>query len=192
MNDNKLRCIWPGSDELMLRYHDEEWGVPVHDDLIWFEFIVLDAFQAGLSWKTVLHKREAFRQVFYSFDPVKVARMSDKEIENARQNPAIIRNRLKIRAAVKNAMAFLKVQEKWGSFDSFIWSFTNGEVIHNSWTELKEIPASTSLSDTVSNALKKEGFSFVGSTICYALLQASGVVNDHLVHCFRYKELLYG
>lgn len=192
MNDNKFRCVWPGSDEIMIRYHDEEWGVPVHDDLIWFEFIVLDAFQAGLSWKTVLHKREAFRQVFYGFDPVKVARMSDKEREKARQNPAIIRNRLKIRATVKNAMAFLKIQEKWGSFDSFIWSFTNGEIIHNSWTDLKEIPASTPLSDKVSNALKKEGFSFVGSTICYALLQASGVVNDHLVHCFRYKELIYG
>jgi len=189
MNDNKLRCVWPGSDELMIRYHDEEWGVPVHDDLIWFEFIVLDAFQAGLSWKTVLHKREAFRQVFYGFDPVKVARMSDKEIENARQNPAIIRNRLKIRAAVKNAGVFLKVQEKWGSFDSFIWSFTNGEAIHNSWRELNEVPASTPLSDTVSSALKKEGFSFVGSTICYALLQAAGVVNDHLVHCFRYEAL---
>lgn len=192
MNDNKFRCTWPGSDEIMIRYHDEEWGVPVHDDLIWFEFIVLDAFQAGLSWKIVLHKREAFRQVFYDFDPVKVARMSEKEREKARQNPAIIRNRLKIRATVKNAMAFLKVQEKWGSFDSFIWSFTNGEIIHNSWTDLKEIPASTPLSDKVSNALKKEGFSFVGSTICYALLQASGVVNDHLVHCFRYKELIYG
>lgn len=192
MNDNKFRCTWPGSDEIMIRYHDEEWGVPVHDDLIWFEFIVLDAFQAGLSWKTVLHKREAFRQVFYGFDPVKVARMSDKEREIARQNPAIIRNRLKIRATVNNAIAFLKVQEKWGSFDYFIWSFTNGEIIHNSWRDLKEIPASTPLSDKVSNALKKEGFSFVGSTICYALLQASGVVNDHLVHCFRYKELIYG
>jgi DNA-3-methyladenine glycosylase I len=191
-DDSKLRCIWLGDDEMMIKYHDEEWGVPVHDDLIWFEFIVLDAFQAGLSWKTVLHKREAFRQVFYGFDPVKVARMSDKEREKARQNPAIIRNRLKIRAAVKNAMVFLKVQEKWGSFDSFIWSFTNGEVIHNSWKELKEVPASTSLSDTVSNTLKKEGFSFVGSTICYSLLQAAGVVNDHLVHCFRYKELIYG
>ncbi len=192
MYDNKFRCAWPSSDEIMIRYHDEEWGVPVHDDLIWFEFIVLDAFQAGLSWKTVLHKREAFRQVFYGFDPVKVARMSGKEREKARQNPAIIRNRLKIRATVKNAMAFLKIQEKWGSFDSFIWSFTNGEIIHNSWTDLKEIPASTPLSDKVSNALKKEGFSFVGSTICYALLQTSGVVNDHLVHCFRYKELIYG
>jgi DNA-3-methyladenine glycosylase I len=190
MNDNKFRCAWPGSDEIMIRYHDEEWGVPVHDDLIWFEFIVLDAFQAGLSWKTVLHKREAFRQVFYGFDPVKIAIMSDKERKNARQNPAIIRNRLKIRATVNNAMAFLKVQEKWGSFDSFIWSFTNGEIIHNSWRDLKEIPASTPLSDKVSNALKKEGFSFVGSIICYSLLQAAGVVNDHLVHCFRYKELI--
>ena len=188
-DDSKLRCAWPGSDEIMIRYHDEEWGVPVHDDLIWFEFMVLDAFQAGLSWKTVLHKRETFRQVFYGFDPVKVARMSDKETENARQNPAIIRNRLKIRAAVKNAGVFLKVQEKWGSFDSFIWSFTNGEAIHNSWRELNEVPASTPLSDTVSSALKKEGFSFVGSTICYALLQAAGVVNDHLVHCFRYEAL---
>jgi DNA-3-methyladenine glycosylase I len=191
-DDSKLRCAWLGDDELMLRYHDEEWGVPVHDDSIWFEFIVLNAFQAGLSWKTVLHKREAFRQVFYGFDPVQVARMSNKEIENGRQNPSIIRNRLKIKAAVNNAAAFLKVQEERGSFDSFIWSFTSGEVIHNSWRELKEIPASTSLSDTVSNALKKEGFSFVGSTICYAILQALGVVNDHLVHCFRYKELIGG
>ena len=191
-NDKKLRCVWAGSDELMIRYHDEEWGVPVHDDLLWFEFIVLDAFQAGLSWKTVLHKREAFRQVFYGFDPVRVAQMSDLEIENAIQNPAIIRNRLKIRAAVKNAVVFLNVQKIWGSFDSFIWSFTNGEVIHNSWSDLKEIPAFTPLSDKVSDALKKEGFSFVGSTICYALLQASGVVNDHLIHCFRYKELIDG
>ena len=192
INDNKRRCDWPGSDQLMLRYHDEEWGVPVHDDLVWFEFIVLDAFQAGLSWKTVLHKREAFRQVFHGFDPVKVAQMSDGEIESALQNPAIIRNRLKLKATVNNAMAFLKLQKKWGSFDSFVWSFTNGKVIQNSWKELKEIPAFTPLSDKVSVELKKEGFSFVGSTICYALLQAAGVVNDHLVHCFRYKELIDG
>ena len=188
--DDKPRCSWMGNDEVMLRYHDEEWGVPVHDDRKWFEFILLDAFQAGLSWKTVLHKREAFRRVFHGFDPVKVARMSDKAIEKACRNPAIIRNRLKIRAAVKNAVAFLNVQKKRGSFDSFIWSFTDGEVINNSWKELHEIPASTPLSDAVSKALKKEGFSFVGSTICYAFLQAGGVVNDHLVHCFRYKELM--
>ncbi len=189
MIDDKPRCAWLGNDEMMLRYHDEEWGVPVHDDLKWFEFIVLDSFQAGLSWKTVLHKREAFRQVFHGFDPKKVVRISDNEIGKACQNPSIIRNRLKIVATVKNARAFLKVQEKCGSFDSFIWSFTNGEVIHNTWRELKELPVSTSLSDTVSKALKKEGFSFVGSTICYALLQAAGVVNDHLIYCFRYKEL---
>lgn len=187
--DNKPRCAWPSDDPIMLRYHDEEWGVPVHDDPKWFEFIVLDAFQAGLSWKTVLHKRAAFRKVFHDFDPQKVARMSDKAMEKARQNPAIIRNRLKIQAAVKNARAFLAMQERHGSFDSFIWSFTEGKTLHNAWTSLDQLPASTALSDAVSKALKKEGFTFVGSTICYAFLQAAGVVNDHLVHCFRYAEL---
>ncbi len=189
MVDDKPRCAWMGNDELMLRYHDEEWGVPVHEDLKWFEFLTLDAFQAGLSWRTVLHKREAFRQVFYGFDPQKVARMSEKAMEKARQNRGIIRNRLKIQATVKNAQAFLKVQEKRGSFDDFIWSFTDGSVIQNAWKDLNEIPAATPLSDTVSKALKADGFSFVGTTICYALLQASGVVNDHLVHCYRHKEL---
>ena len=190
MPDSRPRCAWMGDDFTMLRYHDEEWGVPVHNDHKWFEFIVLDAFQAGLSWKIVLHKRQAFREVFHGFDPIQVARMSDQEIENACQNPAIIRNRLKIRAAVKNACAFLRTQEKHGSFDAFIWSFTGGQVIHNSWKELKEIPASTLLSDNVSRSLKQEGFSFVGSTICYSFLQAAGVVNDHLIRCFRYRELL--
>ena len=190
--DNKPRCAWLGNDALMMRYHDEEWGVPVHEDRKWFEFLVLDAFQAGLSWRTVLHKREAFRQVFHGFEPVKVARMSETEIDQACHNPAIIRNRLKIRAAVNNARAFLEVQEKQGTFDSFIWSFTGGQVIHNAWKELKELPASTPLSDAVSKALKKEGFSFVGSTICYAFLQAGGVVNDHVIHCFRHKELIGG
>jgi DNA-3-methyladenine glycosylase I len=188
--DDKPRCGWMGDDELMLRYHDEEWGVPVHEDRKWFEYIVLDGFQAGLSWKTVLHKRESFRKVFHDFDPEKVAGMSDKEIEMACQNPAIIRNRLKIRAAIKNAGAFLEMQEKHDSFDTYIWSFTNAKVIHNTWKELEELPASTPLSDAVSKALKAEGFSFVGSTICYAILQAAGVVNDHLVHCFRHKELM--
>jgi DNA-3-methyladenine glycosylase I len=190
--DDIIRCAWLGDDELMLRYHDEEWGVPVHEDQKWFEFIVLDAFQAGLSWKTVLHKREGFRRVFHGFDPVKVARMPDKAIDKARQDPAIIRNRLKIQATVKNARAFLELREKHGSFDSFIWSFTDGKVIHNAWRELKDLPASTPLSDAVSKALKKEGFSFVGSTICYAFLQAAGVVNDHLVRCFRHGELIVG
>ncbi len=190
MIDDKPRCGWMGDDGPMLRYHDEEWGVAVHEDRKWFEYIVLDGFQAGLSWKTVLHKRESFRKVFHDFDPGKVACMPDKEIEMASRNPAIIRNRLKIRAAIDNAMAFLNLQEKHGSFDTYIWSFTDGKVIHNAWKKLKELPASTPLSDAVSKALKAEGFSFVGSTICYAFLQAGGVVNDHLVHCFRHKELM--
>ena len=187
--DKKPRCGWMGDDELMLRYHDKEWGVPVHDDRKWFEYLILDAFQAGLSWKTVLNKREGFREVFYGFDPQKVSRMTDKEMEAARNNSAIIRNRLKIKSAVINAKAFLKLQETHGSFDSYIWSFTDGQVINNSWKDLHEIPASTPLSDEISKSLKQEGFSFVGTTICYAFLQAAGVVNDHLISCFRYKEL---
>jgi len=173
----------------MFRYHDEEWGVPVHDDKKWFEYLILDAFQAGLSWNTVLNKREGFRQVFHGFDPKKVSKMTHKEREAARNNPAIIRNRLKIKSAVGNAKAFLKLQEINGSFDSYIWSFTDGQVINNSWKDLSDIPASTPLSDEISKALKKEGFSFVGTTICYAFLQAGGVVNDHLISCFRYEEL---
>ncbi len=191
-DDEKPRCAWPGDDELMICYHDEEWGLPVHEDRIWFEYMVLDAFQAGLSWRTVLHKRKAFRRVFHNFDPVRVARMSKKQIDAACLDPTIIRNRLKIQAAVKNASAFLEVQAGYGSFDSFIWSFTEGEVRHNAWKNLKQIPASTSLSDAVSKSLKSHGFSFVGATICYAFLQAGGIVNDHLVDCFRYKELRAG
>lgn len=179
-----------GDNTLMLRYHDEEWGVPLHDDRKWFEFLVLDAFQAGLSWQIVLNKREAFREAFHGFDPEKVAQITESDMEYLTQNPKIIRNRLKIRSTVKNARAFLDVQEKEGSFSAFIWSFSGGNVIHNSWKELREIPASTSLSDAVSKALKEKGFSFVGTTICYSFLQAAGVVNDHLVHCFRYRELL--
>jgi DNA-3-methyladenine glycosylase I len=173
----------------MVRYHDSEWGVPVHDDRKWFEFILLDAFQAGLSWKTVLHKREAFHQVFYGFDPRRVADMSEAAIADAIANPAIIRNRLKIRAAVSNARAFLRLQETRGSFDEYIWAFTGGRVIRNRWKTPESVPARTDLSDAVSKALKQQGFTFVGSTICYSLLQAAGVVNDHLVSCFRYREL---
>jgi len=187
---DKIRCGWIGEDSEMRRYHDEEWGVPVHEDRRWFEYLVLDAFQAGLSWKTVLHKRAAFRAVFHDFDPQRVARMSSKELEDARQNPAIIRNRLKIRAAVANARAFLELVKTQGSFDAFIWSFTGGKIIHNTWQALEEIPATTPLSDAVSKALKQAGFSFVGSTICYAFLQAGGLVNDHLVDCFRHAELI--
>jgi DNA-3-methyladenine glycosylase I len=188
--DQCHRCGWPGDDPLMLRYHDEEWGLPVHDDRKWFEFIVLDGFQAGLSWKTVLHKREAFRRVFHDFDPRRVAGMSEKALEKAMVNPAIIRNRLKIRAAVKNAKAFLRLQEIHDSFDAFIWGFTDGRTLHNHWQVPEAVPAQTELSDTVSKALKKNGFTFVGSTICYAFLQAAGVVNDHLVSCFRHGELI--
>jgi len=187
--DGKTRCAWMGDDIPMLRYHDDEWGVPVREDRKWFEFLVLDAFQAGLSWRTVLHKREAFRRVFHDFDPQKVARMTDKAVAQALQDKAIIRNRLKIQATVKNARAFLKLQEKNGAFDAFVWSFTDGRTIHNAWKHMDQIPAFSPLSDRVSKALKAEGFSFVGTTICYSLLQAAGVVNDHLVHCYRYKEL---
>ena len=187
--DNKPRCGWMGDDKLMLRYHDKEWGVPVHDDRKWFEYLILDAFQAGLSWKTVLNKREGFREVFFGFDPERVSKMTEKEMESARNNSAIIRNRLKIKSAVTNAKAFLKLQEKHGSFDSYIWSFTEGQVVNNSWKDLHEIPASTPLSDEISKSLKQEGFSFVGTTICYAFLQAAGVINDHLISCFRYEEL---
>lgn len=188
-DDGKARCGWMGDDALMLRYHDEEWGVPLHDDRKWFEFIVLDAFQAGLSWKTVLHKRKAFGQVFHQFDPQKVARMTAAAMEKARQNPAIIRNRLKIQSTVKNAQAFLDLQDAHGSFDAFIWSFTEGRAIHNHWKTLEQIPANTKLSDQISRSLKSSGFTFVGSTICYSFLQAGGIVNDHLVSCFRYREL---
>jgi DNA-3-methyladenine glycosylase I len=187
--DRRKRCEWISDDELMRRYHDEEWGVPVHDDRKWFEFLLLDAFQAGLSWKTVLHKREAFREVFHGFDPERVSRMSVRERERARQNAGIIRNRLKIEAAVTNAKAFLALQREYESFDHYIWSFTDGKVIHNKWKSLKEIPASTQLSDDVSKALKGAGFTFVGSTICYAFLQAAGVVNDHIAGCFRYAAI---
>lgn len=188
--DKCHRCGWPGDDPLMVRYHDEEWGVPVHDDHKWFEFIVLDGFQAGLSWKTVLHKREAFRRVFHDFDPRRVAGMSENALAKARTNPAIIRNRLKIQAAVKNARAFLRLQEGHDSFDAFIWGFTDGRIIHNHWHAPNAVPARTDLSDAVSRALKQNGFTFVGSTICYAFLQAAGVVNDHLVSCFRHGELV--
>jgi DNA-3-methyladenine glycosylase I len=190
--DSKPRCTWPEGDDHMLRYHDEEWGVPVHDDRKWFEYLVLDTFQAGLSWRIVLHKREGFREVFHGFDPVRVAGMAEEELDEAGRNPAIIRNRLKIRATTANARAFLALQKQYGSFDAFIWSFTGGKTLHNGWQSMAEIPASTPLSDEVSRALKKHGFSFVGTTICYAFLQAGGIVNDHLANCFRSAELRRG
>lgn len=182
------RCPWPGN-ELAVTYHDTEWGVPLHDDQRLFEFIILEGAQAGLSWDTVLKKREAYRAAFDQFDPQKVARYTEKKTERLLANPGIIRNRLKIASAIQNARAFLKVQEEFGSFDSYIWGFVDGKPIRNRWKTLKELPARTPLSDTISKDLKKRGFNFVGSTICYAHMQATGMVNDHLVSCFRHKQI---
>lgn len=183
-------CSWPTSDPLMIEYHDTEWGTPVHDDRKWFEYIVLDAFQAGLSWKTVLHKRENFRKAFDNFEPAIVAGYDEEKIQAMLQNGGIIRNQLKIRSAVTNAKAFLEVQKEYGSFDRYIWGFSEGRVVHSHITSLKAMPAKTALSDRISKDLAGRGFKFVGSTIVYAFLQAAGVVNDHITVCFRYKQLL--
>lgn len=183
------RCSWPGNSVLMIKYHDEEWGVPVHSDQKWFEFIVLDAFQAGLSWSTIINKRENFRKAFDNFDYKKVAAYNDEKINSLLQDIGIIRNKLKIQSAVTNAAALLEVQKEFGSFDKYIWQFTKGKTIHNEWREMKEVPASTAESDAMSKDLKKRGFKFVGSTICYAFMQAAGMVNDHTTSCFRHKEL---
>jgi len=177
----KKRCQWPSRIEL--DYHDTEWGVPVTKDKKWFEFLVLDSFQAGLSWKIILQKREGFRKAFYDFDVQKVAQMTDEDMARLREDSSIIRNRLKIKATVTNAQAFIRVQEEYASFNTYIWSFTNGKTIHNQYTDLSEIPASTPLSDKMSKDLKARGFKFVGSTICYAFMQASGMVNDHVADC---------
>jgi DNA-3-methyladenine glycosylase I len=181
------RCGWPTKDPLYVRYHDEEWGVPVHDDRKIFEFITLEGAQAGLSWLTVLKKRENYRKVFDGFDPRKISRYSSKKINELLGNAGIIRNRLKVASVVSNAKAFIEVQEEFGSFDSYIWQFVNGKTIRNSWNSLKQLPARTEESDLMSKDLVKRGFSFVGSTICYSHMQATGMVNDHLVSCFRYK-----
>ncbi len=185
----KKRCDWPGNNELMQKYHDEEWGTPCHDDRLWFEFITLDAFQAGLSWQIVLNKREGFRAAFNNFDPNIIATYDESKAEELQQNPAIIRNKLKIKATITNAQAFLEVQKEFGSFDTYIWQFTNRKPIRNTLKSIKEIPASTPLSDKISTDLKKRGFKFVGTTIVYAFMQGAGIVNDHTVDCFRYKEL---
>jgi DNA-3-methyladenine glycosylase I len=183
------RCDWCLKDPLYIHYHDEEWGVPVHDDRKLFEFLVLEGAQAGLSWLTILRKREGYRKAFADFDPEKVVRFTEKRIEKLLQDPAIIRNNLKVRSAVTNAKAFLKVQEEFGSFDKYIWQFTDKKIITNKWETLKEIPARTKESDVMSKDLISRGFKFVGSTIMYAHMQATGMVNDHLVGCFRYNEL---
>lgn len=183
------RCSWGASDPLYLGYHDEEWGVPLHDDRRLFEMLVLEGAQAGLSWLTILRRREGYRRAFEGFDPHKVARYGEDAVARLLADDGIIRNRLKIRSAIANAQAFLKVQEQFGSFDSYIWGFVDGRPIQNAWTALDEIPARTGLSDTLSKDLKARGFSFVGSTICYAHMQATGMVNDHVVGCFRHRAV---
>jgi len=183
-----VRCSWP-SDELSIRYHDEEWGVPVHDDRKLFEFLILEGAQAGLSWDTILHKRENYRAVLDGFDPGRVASYDRKKTQQLLRNPGIVRNKLKIASTVGNAKAFLKVQEEFGSFDRYIWQFVGGQPRINKRKSLSQVPASTAESDAMSKDLKRRGFNFVGSTICYAFMQAVGMVNDHVVTCFRYKAL---
>ncbi|MBN1971972.1 MAG: DNA-3-methyladenine glycosylase I [Candidatus Delongbacteria bacterium] len=181
----KERCSWCGTDEIYVKYHDEEWGTPVHDDRLHYEFILLECMQAGLSWKTILHKREAFREAFDNFDVHKISNYSKSKIEELMQNKGIIRNRKKIEAAVSNAKCFLQIQDKFGSFDNFIWSFTDNKVVCNDIETVKDIPVSSALSDTISMELKKYGFKFVGSVTIYAHIQAIGIVNDHMNCCFK-------
>jgi len=182
------RCSWP-KNELALQYHDEEWGVPVHDDRKHFEFLMLEAAQAGLSWDTVLKKRENYRTAFAEFDPNLVSEFDESHLEAMMQNPGLIRNRAKLSAAISNAKHFLAIEEEFGSFNEYIWRFVDGSPICNAWRSMQEIPASSPVSDALSKDLKKRGFKFVGSTICYSHLQAAGLINDHLVDCFRYREL---
>lgn len=183
------KCTWALTSPSMEHYHDHEWGVPVHADRQLFEFLVLEGAQAGLSWSTILNKRAGYRNAFDNFEPGIVARYDDKKIEVLMANPEIVRNRLKIQAAVINARAFLQVQEEFGSFDSYIWRFVDGIPIDNAWKNADELPVSTRLSEIISRDLKKRGFKFVGSTICYAYMQATGMVNDHTTDCFRFKEI---
>ena len=183
------RCEWGTSSALYIEYHDSEWGMPVHDERKLFEFLILEGAQAGLSWSTILNKRQAYIQAFDNFEPTKVASYDDAKVQELIANPGIVRNRLKIQAAIQNARSFLAVQDQFGSFDTYIWQFVDGKPILNSWKSLQEIPATTQESDAMSKELKKRGFTFVGSTICYAFMQAVGMVNDHIVDCFRWREV---
>lgn len=183
------KCKWALNSPNEEHYHDHEWGVPIHDDRLLFEFLVLEGAQAGLSWSTILNKREGYRHAFDNFDVAKVARYGEDKVTELLSNPGIIRNRLKINAAITNAQAFIKVQNEFGSFDRYIWQFVDGKPIQNSWQEHRELPASTNLSDLISRDLKKRGFKFVGSVIVYAHMQATGMINDHTVDCFRHKEI---
>jgi DNA-3-methyladenine glycosylase I len=186
---DKTRCTWCGTDPLYVAYHDTEWGVPVKNDDKLFELLILETFQAGLSWITVLKKRENFRVAFDYFDYNKIVKYDDAKIESLLQDAGIIRNRLKIKATISNAIAFKEVQQEFGSFSKYIWEFTNHQPIKNSWKNLKELPAKTELSDLISKDLKKRGFKFVGSTVVYAHMQATGMINDHIESCFRYHEV---
>jgi DNA-3-methyladenine glycosylase I len=184
------RCAWvPTGDPLYLAYHDDEWGVPVHDDRLLFEFLILEGFQAGLSWRTILYKRDNFRRAFDDFDPVKIAGYDDEKIGLLLSDAGIVRNKAKVHAAITNARLFLAVKQEFGTFDSYIWQFTGGKTLKNAWTSLAELPARTPESDAMSKDLLKRGFRFVGSTICYAHMQATGMVNDHTVDCFRYHQV---
>ena len=187
--DGQHRCDWGSAPDIMVTYHDAEWGVPLYDDRKLFEFLVLEGMQAGLSWLTVLKKREAFRAAFDGFEPEKVARYGRAKIFELLDNAGIIRNRLKIEAAVTNAQAFLKAQEEFGSFSRFMWDLVDGKPVVNRWTRMKQLPARTPASDRISKVLQQRGFRFVGSTICYAHMQATGMVNDHLVSCFRHRQV---
>jgi DNA-3-methyladenine glycosylase I len=183
------RCSWSLGSQLYLDYHDFEWGVPLHDDQRLFEMLVLEGAQAGLSWSTILNKRAGYRQAFDEFDAEKVARYDEQKVQELLSNAGIIRNRLKIQSAIQNAQIFLQVRERYGSFDTFLWQFVDGRPIQNHWETLQEVPASTKESDAMSKALKKLGFRFVGTTICYAFMQATGMVNDHITACFRYEAI---
>ena len=182
-------CDWPSNNALMISYHDTEWGVPVHDDTKLFEFLLLDAFQAGLSWQTILNKRQAFREAFDQFDYRKIAVYDELKVQELMNNAGIIRNQLKIRATIKNAHIFMQIQQEYGSFDQFIWQFTGYKTIDNQLVSQKDMPVRTAESDAMSKSLMARGFKFVGSTICYAFMQAAGMVNDHLLQCYRHKEV---
>ena len=184
------KCDWALNSPNEEHYHDNEWGVPVHDERLLFEFLVLEGAQAGLSWSTILNKRDNYREAFDNFDVEKVANYGQDKFIELLNNPGIVRNKLKIKSAISNAQAFIAVQQEYGSFDSYIWQFVNGKIIQNQWKTFAEVPANTEESDAMSNSLKQKGFKFVGSTICYAHMQATGMVNDHTVDCFRHKELM--
>lgn len=184
------RCPWPAKHQLAIHYHDKEWGTPVHDDSKHFEYIVLDAFQAGLNWNTILNKRENFRTAFHQFDFHQIANYSEKKIQELLQDTSIIRNKQKILGTIQNAKAFIQIRDEFGTFDSYIWKFVNGKPLINHYVNANEVPARTDVSDVMSRELKNKGFKFVGTTICYAYMQAAGLVNDHLISCFRYSELI--